>query len=169
MTDALYLQDAYRQSAPALVAAHTPEGGIVLDATLFYPTSGGQPGDSGQISWPGGTLEIATTVKTADGHAVLVPATAGQMPPPGTEITQTIDWDRRFAHMRVHTALHLLSVAVPLPVTGGSISAGKGRLDFNMPDAAVDKAVRLQVLYLLTQGDNLFPVQQLGRVEPDQG
>lgn len=138
-TDLLYLTDAYLRRATGRVTAHTPEGGIVLDASVFYPTSGGQPGDSGHISWDGGQMPIASAVKVDGGGVALVPGGAHGLPPVGTDITQEIDWDRRYAHMRVHTALHLLSVVVPLPVTGGSISVGKGRLDFDMPDAQIDK------------------------------
>jgi len=139
MTEPLFLADAYRRDAKARVSAHTAEGGIVLDQSLFYATSGGQPGDSGQLTWAGGTLPIATAVKADHGAIALVPGGASELPPIGAEVTQQIDWDRRFTHMRVHTALHLLSVAIPLPVTGGSISAGKGRLDFDMPEAVVDR------------------------------
>ncbi len=139
MTDPLYLQDAYQTTATGHVVAHTPEGGIVLDQSLFYPTSGGQPGDSGFLRWDEGEMPVAATAKGDAGAIVLVPGAAQALPPIGAEVTQDIDWERRYGHMRVHTALHLLSVVVPLPVTGGSISIGKGRLDFDMPDAVIDK------------------------------
>ena len=139
MTKPLYLNDAYQKTAQGRVIGHTPEGGIILNDSLFYPTSGGQPGDSGHIQWDGVTMPIASTVKTDDGMIALVPGAADALPAVGTTVDQVIDWDRRYAHMRVHTALHLLSVAVPLPVTGGSISVGKGRLDFDMPEAVIDK------------------------------
>ncbi len=140
MTTPLFRDVPYTREARARVAALTPEGGIIPDATIFYPTGGGQPGDSGRIAWEGGAAEIATTVKGDGAAIVLVPAEGAARPPVGAEITQTIDWNRRESHMRVHTALHLLSVIIPLPVTGGSISAGKGRLDFDMPEAPQDKA-----------------------------
>lgn len=119
MTDPLFLEDAYRQTGPAVVSEVTAEGGIVLDQSLFYATSGGQPGDSGRLVWDSGETVIATTVKGADGAIVLMPEDGAVRPAAGTEVTQQIDWDRRFGHMRVHTALHLLSVVIPLPVTGG--------------------------------------------------
>lgn len=140
MTRQLYHDDAYACTAPARVERLTPEGGLVLDASLFYPTGGGQPGDSGHLAWPGGRIAVATTVKGEAGEIVLVPAEGETPPPAGTEVEQTLDWDRRHAHMRVHTALHLLSVVLPLPVTGGAIGAEKGRLDFDMPEAPEDKA-----------------------------
>ncbi|MDX1781315.1 MAG: alanyl-tRNA editing protein [Thalassovita sp.] len=139
MTRPLFREDAYLRSAKGVVTAHTPEGGIVLDQTIFYAKGGGQPGDSGRISWPGGSLEIATTVKGDGDDIVLVPAEPGAMPALGTEVKQDLDWDRRHRHMRVHTALHLLSVVLPFPVSGGSISAEKGRLDFDMPEAPEDR------------------------------
>ena len=139
MTRPLFREDAYLRSTKGIVTAHTPEGGIVLDQTIFYAKGGGQPGDSGRIRWPGGSLEIATTVKGDGDDIVLVPAEPGAMPAPGTEIDQDLDWDRRHRHMRVHTALHLLSVVLPFPVSGGSISAEKGRLDFDMPEAPEDR------------------------------
>ncbi len=139
----LFREDAYLQSAEAEIVARTPEGGLVVDRALFYPTGGGQPGDSGRIEWGAGrVLTIADTVKGDAGGVVLIPAgdaaDDGPLPAPGTVVTQRIDWARRWDHMRVHTALHLLSVVVPLPVTGGQIGAGKGRLDFDMPEPIED-------------------------------
>lgn len=139
MTDLLFRKDAYRTDGTATVTAHTPEGGIVLDASVFYPTGGGQPGDSGALSWEGGHIRIATTVKAGDDDIALVPAEPVDVPPIGARVEQVLDWDRRYAHMRVHTALHLLSVVIPLPVTGGAITETKGRLDFDMPEAPEDK------------------------------
>ena len=139
MTELLFRNDAYETRAEATVVAHTPEGGIVLDGSLFYAKGGGQPGDSGHLEWGENSLKIATAVKTLDGDIALVPAEAARLPDVGTQVTQVLDWDRRHRHMRVHTALHLLSVVIPLPVTGGSISTEKGRLDFDMPEAPSDK------------------------------
>ncbi|WP_415920517.1 alanyl-tRNA editing protein [Tateyamaria sp. SN6-1] len=139
MTDMMFRTDAYLRDAMATVTGHTAEGGIILDQSLFYPTGGGQPGDSGQIAWSGNTLAIATAVKGDKDDIVLVPSEPRALPPVGTQIEQTLDWDRRYAHMRVHTALHLLSVVMPFGVTGGSISAGRGRLDFDMEDAPEDR------------------------------
>lgn len=140
MTQMLFRDDAYLREATARVTQITSEGGIVLDRTVFYPTSGGQPGDSGTLSWAGGTLDIATTVKGAGDDLVLLPAEPAAIPAVGDSVRQKINWDRRFRLMRVHTALHLLSVVIPLPVSGGSIAADKGRLDFDMPEAPEDKA-----------------------------
>lgn len=134
-----FRDDAYQRDGEARVAALTDEGGIILDRTVFYPTGGGQPGDSGHLTWANGRIEIATAVKGEGGAIVLVPAEPVPLPAAGTVVTQQLDWERRHRHMRVHTALHLLSVAIPLPVTGGSIGSDKGRLDFDMPEAPEDK------------------------------
>ena len=139
MTQLLFRDDAYLTQAEGHVTDVTPEGGVILDRTVFYPTGGGQPGDRGALTWPGGRCTIATTVKTPDGQVTLIPAEGEAPPPEGTHLQQVLDWEHRHRHMRVHTALHLLSVVIPLPVTGGSIGDGKGRLDFNMPDAPEDK------------------------------
>ena len=95
MNQPLFLEDAYRKSAPGKVLSVTPEGGLVLDASLFYAQSGGQPGDSGMLDWDGGRIEVATTVKDKDGTIVLVPGMANSLPPVGAEVEQRLNWDRR--------------------------------------------------------------------------
>lgn len=140
-TRLLFREDAYLADAPGVVTGHTPEGGILVDQTPFYPTGGGQPGDSGWIAWEGRRLSIATAVKVEGGLVALVPAEPMPLPPVGAPIHQHLDWTRRHRHMRVHTALHLLSVVIPLPVTGGQIGSDRGRLDFDMPDPPDDLEV----------------------------
>ncbi|WP_108483953.1 alanyl-tRNA editing protein [Oceaniglobus ichthyenteri] len=139
MTRLLFHEDAYLAHAPAKVVGHTPEGGVILNQSIFYATGGGQPGDSGRLTWGNASLDIATCLKGDDGDLVLVPAAPDPLPPVGTWVEQSLDWSRRLRHMRVHTALHLLSVVIPLPVSGGSIAPDKGRLDFDMPDSPNDK------------------------------
>ncbi|MFN3292249.1 MAG: alanyl-tRNA editing protein [Gemmobacter sp.] len=153
VTDPLYRTDPYARTAAGRIVAHTAEGGLVDDTGLFYPQGGGQPGDSGWILWEGGRVPVATTLKGEGGAAVLVPAEPVTLPPPGAEVTLQLDWARRHSHMRVHTALHLLSVVIPLPVTGGQIAAGKGRLDFDMPEAPADVAVLEAALNTLIARD----------------
>jgi misacylated tRNA(Ala) deacylase len=139
MTTPLYLNDAYQTRAEGRVTGITEQGGIILDQSLFYATSGGQPGDSGILNWDDQDIEITTTLKGEGGTIVLIPAEGAMRPAVGQAVTQNINWDMRYAHMRMHTALHLLSVVIPLPVTGGAITAVKGRLDFDMPEAPDDK------------------------------
>ena len=153
LTRTLFRDDPYLRDAPARVIGHTPEGGILLDASVFYPTGGGQPGDSGQLLWDGGRIAIATAVKADHGAIALVPAEPVPMPPRGALVTQSLDWERRHRHMRVHTALHLLSVVIPLPVTGGQIGAERGRLDFDMPEPPADTAALSEALNALIDRD----------------
>jgi misacylated tRNA(Ala) deacylase len=153
MTRLLFRDDPYLRDAEGTVVSHTEEGGIVLDATVFYPTGGGQPGDSGVLEWQGRRLSIATAVKGEGDSIVLVPAEPLPLPPVGAQIMQHLDWDRRHKHMRVHTALHLLSVAMPFGVTGGSISANHGRLDFDMPEAPDDREALEQALNSYVEAD----------------
>ena len=153
MTTRPLFRDAYLREATGLVRAHTDEGGIVLEESLFYPTGGGQPGDSGRIAWDGGAVGIATAVKGEGGAIVLVPDAPVSLPAPGTVLRQTLDWDRRYRHMRMHSALHLLSVVVPLPVTGGQVGAERGRLDFDMPEPPGDAAALEEALNALIARD----------------
>lgn len=153
MTTVPLFRDAYLREATGLVRAHTDEGGIVLEESLFYPTGGGQPGDSGRIAWEGGAAGIATAVKGEGGAIVLVPDAPVSLPAPGTVLRQTLDWDRRYRHMRMHTALHLLSVVIPLPVTGGQVGAERGRLDFDMPEPPGDAAALEEALNALIARD----------------
>ncbi|QFU09167.1 Alanine--tRNA ligase [Rhodobacteraceae bacterium THAF1] len=136
MTEPLFLADAYARDAEGVVAS-VEDGVVVLDRSLFYATGGGQPGDSGRLEWDGGFFTVTEAVK-GDGGAIRLMGN-GELPTVGVEVRQVLDWDRRWGHMRVHTALHLLSVVIPLPVSGGQIAEAKGRLDFDMPDAPEDK------------------------------
>lgn len=153
MTAPLFRDDSYLQTASGKVVGITERGGVILDQSLFYPNGGGQPGDAGRLTFDGGGIEVATTVKGEGEQIVLVPVEGGQLPPVGTEVRQHLDWAQRYRFMRVHTALHLLSVVIPLPVTGGQISADKGRLDFDMPDAPEDKQALEDALNALIAKD----------------
>ena len=141
MIDELFREDAYLQSSTAKVIAVTARGGIVLDRTVFYPTAGGQPGDSGALQCAdGGSLTIATTVYDADKITIVhVPAGGQSLPATGDTVKASIDWARRLKLMRTHTGLHLLCSLVKFPVTGGQIGEGEGRLDFDIPEASIDK------------------------------
>lgn len=158
MTQKLFLEHPYMRDWDGTVIGHTPEGGLILEASVFYPQGGGQPGDSGILHWDGGQIEIATAVKGDSDTVVLVPAEPVPLPPVGMELRQALDWDRRYGHMKVHTALHLLSVVLPLPVTGGSIGPEKGRLDFQMPEPPQDKDAIEQGLQALIDRD--LPVSE---------
>jgi misacylated tRNA(Ala) deacylase len=141
-TEFLFRDDAYLIETPATVTAITPEGGIVTDRTVFYAQGGGQPGDSGMMRLSDGTvIPIANAVYGADRTEIAHVPGGGVWPvTPGAAVTLILDFERRFKLMRAHTALHLLSVVFPHPVTGGAVGEAEGRLDFDIPDAGdVDK------------------------------
>jgi misacylated tRNA(Ala) deacylase len=141
MTELLFRADATLRAASATVRASAPEG-VVLDRTVFYPRAGGQPGDTGVLRWDGGEMAVADTIK-GEGEAVLhVPAPGAPLPPVGATVEAVLDWDRRFALMRMHTALHLLCAVLPgAAVTGGQIGADKSRLDFDLSDPPAKEAL----------------------------
>ena len=140
MIELLFRDDGYLRSCAARVIA-ADERGILLDRTVFYPTGGGQPGDTGVLRLSSGEpIAIADTLK-GDGpdEVVHVPPPGSALPHPGTELVAEIDWERRYRLMRMHTCLHLLCSLVPGAVTGGQVSDGRGRLDFDVPGSSLDK------------------------------
>lgn len=153
----LFRDDAYLKSAEAKVTGITAEGGIVLDQTIFYATSGGQPGDSGRLTLADGTIVTLATAIHPDGDKtaiVHVPAESRLMPGIGDNVLVQLDWDRRYRMMRMHTALHLLSVVFPFPVTGGQIGEDKGRLDFDMPEVPDNLNALQQQLNAMVAADH---------------
>lgn len=141
MTERLFLDQSQASSGSATVVASGPEG-VVLDRTLFYARSGGQPGDVGTLRWDGGEMAIADTVK-GEGETILhLPAPDSALPPAGTPVEMHIDWDRRHKLMRSHTAMHLLCAVLPgAAVTGGSVGLDRSRLDFDLPNPPAKEAV----------------------------
>jgi misacylated tRNA(Ala) deacylase len=141
-TDCLFREDSYLKSCEARVVGLTDQGGIILDRTVFYATSGGQPGDTGVLSTNNGTpipVETAVYTDAAKTEIAHVPAAGTPGLKIGDIVTATIDWDKRYARMRMHTALHLLSAVLPYAVTGGSVGDSESRLDFDIPEAGLDK------------------------------
>ncbi len=131
MVEELFRQDAYLKESDATVTA-VEERGVRLDRSIFYPTGGGQPGDTGVLRWNGGESRVIDTVK-ADGNDVLhVLAADAPRPSTGDRVHAVLDWDRRYRHMRMHTALHVMSAVIKGNVTGGQVNADKSRLDFNL-------------------------------------
>ena len=156
MTEELFREDSYLKSCTAKVLASGPDG-IVLDRTVFYPAGGGQPGDSGMLKGPGGTLAVTEAVKGGGGILHKLEASTAA-PAVGDDVEATLDWDRRFTHMRVHTALHLLCSVVDGGVTGGQISAGKGRLDFDIPGERPEKEALTERLNQIITGDHRISI-----------
>jgi misacylated tRNA(Ala) deacylase len=141
MTQTLFREDAYQTETEAVVLSAEPRG-IALDRTVFYAQGGGQSGDRGSLILDDGTaLPIVSTIYDIDRATILhVPAEGAAPPRPGDRVIARIDWALRYKRMRAHTALHLLSVVAPYPVTGGSVGDAEGRLDFDSGEAVLDKA-----------------------------
>jgi misacylated tRNA(Ala) deacylase len=147
MSERLYYDDPALLSAPGIVQAVSPEG-VVLDRSPFYARSGGQPGDTGHLTWAGGHAIVLEAIK-GEGDTVVLPLD-GEPPVVGTPVEAAIDWPRRFAHMRMHTTLHLLCSLLPgAAVTGGQIGAEKSRLDFDLPAAPGREAIEAGLAELI--------------------
>lgn len=131
MVEELFRQDAYIKETDATVTA-VEERGVRLDRSIFYPTGGGQPGDTGLLRWDGGEARVVDTVKVDGGDVLHVLAPDAPRPAVGTKVHATLDWERRHLHMRMHTALHVMSAVIKGNVTGGQVGADKSRLDFNL-------------------------------------
>ena len=155
MAELLFRDDAYLRSCEATVVA-IDERGIRLDRTVFYPMGGGQPGDTGTLKRVDGSSVAIADARKGDGldDVLHVPAPGSTLPAVGEKVTAEIDWDRRHRLMRMHTCLHLLCAVVPGAVTGGQISDGKARLDFDVPGEALDKASITEKLNALISADH---------------
>jgi misacylated tRNA(Ala) deacylase len=161
MTELLYYQDAYLTECDARVV-QVDEDGIVLDRTVFYPVGGGQPGDSGALRLDNGTQIVITNTRRrpTDGHVLHMPSTddSSITLKAGDRVHAALDWEQRYAHMRIHTCLHLLSAVIPAGVTGGAIRRDSGRLDFDLPDMALDReAVTAKLNALIDGGHAVKP------------
>ncbi|TGQ56053.1 alanyl-tRNA editing protein [Mesorhizobium sp. M1C.F.Ca.ET.193.01.1.1] len=140
-TEAMFRDDAYLKTAEAQVVAINDRGGILLDRTIFYATSGGQPGDTGMLERAdGGRIAIAATItgETKD-EIIHVPAPEQALPAVGERLRLAIDWERRHLLMRMHSACHLLTVVCPFPITGAAVAEDDSRVDFDIPDAGFTK------------------------------
>ena len=152
MTEFVFRDHSYAKTLTATVAAVTENGDVELDRTIFYAASGGQPADVGQFTRDDGTIVRIANVVHPDGDKTRikhVPVPGEALLKVGEQVETAIDWERRYRLMRMHTALHLLSVVFPFPVTGGSVGEDKGRLDFDMPEVPENLAeleVRLNAM-----------------------
>lgn len=166
MTELLFREDAYLRDCDATVTAVRDQC-VSLDRTVFYPMGGGQPGDTGVLSWEGQALVV---VDTRHGEGAGEVMHILEEPPPklsvGARVRACLDWPRRYLHMRMHTALHLLGAVLPHGVTGGNISAGRSRLDFDMQDG-VDKEAVTDALRALVAGDHPIATRWISDEELD--
>jgi misacylated tRNA(Ala) deacylase len=154
-TDLLYATDAYLRAFDARVVELLPDGGVVLDRTAFYPTGGGQPHDLGSLSWGGGSASIVEVRKSGP---IVVHRLADGTPQVGSAVHGEIDWARRYALMRHHTALHSMSGVIyelyGATVTGGQMYPDRARMDFLLPDLSQDrlKIIEDRTNELLSEG-----------------
>jgi misacylated tRNA(Ala) deacylase len=139
MTELLFRDDAYLKTATARVVA-VRDGKVELDRTIFYPLGGGQPGDTGFLIRDNGDRVAVTDTRKGEspGGVAHFLASGAALPEPGEAVDLEIDWDRRYALMRLHTALHVMSAIVVAPVTGGNIAPDKARLDFDIDMMLLD-------------------------------
>lgn len=169
MTAWLFRDDAYRTALEARVVTADARG-LVLDCTIFYPHGGGQPGDTGMLVREDGTrVPVIDTLK-GETRGEIVHVLPGGFPGPvaGETVQLELDWARRYAHMRMHTACHLLSAVLPYPVTGGSIRRDSARLDFDMPAAAADRDALTAKVNALVDAGHAVASEWIDEAEFDQ-
>ncbi len=138
MTELLFRDDAYLKTATARVVS-VRDGKVELDRTIFYPLGGGQPGDTGFMIRDNGDRIAVTDTRKGEAPGTVAHLVSGaSLPEVGEAVGLEIDWDRRYALMRLHTALHVMSCVVIAPVTGGNIAPDKARLDFDIDITLLD-------------------------------
>jgi misacylated tRNA(Ala) deacylase len=140
-TENLFHANAYAQEAEAKVLSASADG-VVLDRSIFYAQSGGQPGDTGMLRWEGGEMAVANTVKGEASALLFKPVEGAAVPPEGVTVRMVLDWARRHRLMRMHTSMHLLCSLIPgAGVTGGQIGFERSRLDFDLPEPPTKEAL----------------------------
>ncbi|PSH68522.1 Ala-tRNA(Pro) hydrolase [Phyllobacterium brassicacearum] len=158
-TAILFRDDSYLKVIEGTVLAINERGGILTDQTVFYATSGGQPGDSGVfVRSDGSTIAIATTVTGESKEEIIhIPAPDQAVPLVEEKLWLRIDWERRYKLMRMHAACHLLSVVCPYPITGAAVGEDDSRVDFDLPDAGVTKeGVTAKMMELVNANHPIF-------------
>lgn len=158
MTQLLYLHDSYLQAFDAAVTA-AEETRVALDRTAFYAGGGGQPVDTGTLRWDGGACPVVDLRRDGDTvwHAV-----AGAAPPVGAAVQGELDWERRYAIMRHHSALHVLVGVVykafNAMVTGGAIYPDRARMDFSLEDLNKDRvgAIEAEANRIIREGHRIL-------------
>lgn len=138
-TELLFRDDAYLRTATARVTA-ADHRGVVLDRTIFHAQGGGQQGDTGVLVRPNGERIVVADTRKGDApdDVIHVVAAGDSLPAAGEVVSLELDWARRYALMRLHTALHVMSCVVVAPVTGGNIAPEKARLDFDIDMSRLD-------------------------------
>ncbi|QTK78909.1 Alanyl-tRNA editing protein AlaX-M [Agrobacterium tumefaciens] len=156
--NALFRDDFYLATAEAIVTAVHEDGGIELDKTCFYATSGGQPGDSGFLERADGSrIELGITRHGGDKSVIIhVPLEGQPCPQIGEKLTLHVDWPRRYKLMRMHTACHLLSVVCQWPITGAAVGEDESRVDFDMSETIDKDEVTAKLMELVKANHPVF-------------
>ena len=180
MTEPLFRDDAYAQRCQASVVRLELPSAVVLDRTVFFARSGGQQGDRGTLARPKNgesnekaSKEVSKSFTVVDClyapdrnilHVLENPLEDDELTE-GETLEGEIDWQRRYAQMRLHTALHLLCSLVPYGVSGGNIAPDKARLDFDCGGDALDKETLQQQLDQLVKDDRPVSVRWIIEAE----
>ena len=165
MTEELFRRDSYIRECDAEVTA-IDDRAVAVNRTVFYPLGGGQPGDTGTMSWPTGNARIVDTRYGESGEILHFVEDGCTLPAVGDTVHLALDWERRYRHMRMHTAMHLLGAVLKYGVTGGNISADKSRLDFDMEDS-VDKEAVAAAIQSLVEEDHPISCRRISDAELD--
>ncbi len=164
-----FLDDAYAGECECSVVGVNERGGIIVDASVFYATSGGQPGDSGVLLRPDGSaIRVAIAVSGENKQEIVLVPAEGETPPKiGEKLIGRLDWPRRHALMRMHTACHVLSVVCPYPITSANVGEEESRVDFDLPDAGVTKESITAAMMELVAADHQVYSQWISETELD--
>ena len=149
----IFEEDAYKKEIITTIKKIDKENkSIELEDTIFYGQSGGQPGDIGEISTNELEIKVENTIKVEGSIKNILESIDGLEI--NQEVSAKVNWNKRYKHMRMHSALHLMCAAVPLGVTGGQIGFEKSRLDFNDPDKKINKEALEDKINALMQNDH---------------
>ncbi|SCX30202.1 Alanine-tRNA ligase [Agrobacterium sp. DSM 25558] len=156
--NALFRDDFYLSTCEAVVTQVHEDGGIELDQTCFYATSGGQPGDTGYLERADGSKIMLGPAKHGSDKSIIihVPNEGQRSPDVGEKLTLHVDWPRRYKLMRMHTACHLLSVVCPWPITGASVGEDESRVDFDMSETIDKDEVTARLMALVEENHPVF-------------
>jgi len=152
MAEELFRNDAYLRQCDARVTKVDSQG-IYVDRTVFYPLGGGQPGDSGTLSFDDGRQIriVETSIEQESGDICHVPEEGADKAKIGDSVVLEIDWKRRHRLMRMHSCMHLLCALIPAGVTGGSVRDGSARLDFDLPEPPDKKNIEVSLNRLIEE------------------
>ena len=169
MTELLFRDDAYLKTCEAVVTAVDERGGIQLDRTVFYATSGGQPGDTGTLTRAGGTVvRVGSTITGLTKDEIIHLPDEGEGPIQiGENVTLSIDWQRRLNLMKMHTACHILSVVCPFPITGAAVSEDDSRVDFDLPDATYTREIVTAEMQKIIEANHPVSIRWIDEAELD--